>query len=148
MLVECMSLLHVKVISTGKKNARVYLLAMPKSPIEDIRIWHQGMTLAKHVYECTKNFPPEERYGLTAQMRRSALSIPSNIAEGSQRGTNKDFAHFLTIARGSWAELKTQIILARDLGYIPSENAEEIIQLIDSLARQLGSLHAVLASRV
>lgn len=85
-------------------------------PYQKLHIWGKAMLLAKKIYVITSQFPKQEIYGMTSQMRRAAVSIPSNIAEGSQRGTNKDFANFIGIARGSLAELETQFILARDIG--------------------------------
>lgn len=88
----------------------------------ELTVWQRAMRVVKQIYEITKGFPDEERYGLVAQMRRSAVSIPSNIAEGHTRQTKKEFKQFLAIARGSAAELQTQLMLARDLGYVTNEN--------------------------
>lgn len=95
-----------------------------------LEIWKDGIELSKIIYELTRNFPKEEIYGLTSQMRRAAISIPSNIAEGAGRDTNKDFAHFLTIAKGSSFELDSQLILAKELGYITEE---QLIPILDKL---------------
>lgn len=119
---------------------------MSKSPIENLRIWTEGIALVKMIYQYTSGFPKEEIYGLTAQMRRCAVSIPSNIAEGSQRGTDKDFAHFLVIARGSWAELKTQILLAKQLGYLPGGSEQNLLNAMENLGRQLGAFHTTLVA--
>ncbi len=78
-------------------------------------VWQKSIELVKIIYAITKRFPPSELYGLTSQMRRSSISIPSNIAEGKKRKTKKDFVQFLRIADGSAAELETQIIIAKDL---------------------------------
>jgi four helix bundle protein len=118
---------------------------MPRSPVENLRIWKHGVALAKNIYEHTKHFPKEEIYGLTSQMRRCAISIPSNIAEGSQRGTDKDFAHFLIIARGSCAELKTQIILSHEFGYLDKQSFDELLVELENIGRQLGSFHTTLS---
>ena len=80
--------------------------------------WQVGHELALEVYQATASFPPDERFGLTSQMRRSAASVPTNIAEGSGRGSEPDFARFLAIAVGSASELLYQVRLARDLGYL------------------------------
>lgn len=87
---------------------------------KDLEVWKQSIGLAKAVYEMTGSFPPSELYGLTAQMRRSAVSIPSNIAEGVARGTDKEFIHFLHIVLGSLAELHTQYILSPELQFTQS----------------------------
>lgn len=85
---------------------------------EGLQVWQEGMALAKDVYAVTASFPKEEMYGLTSQMRRAAVSVPSNIAEGAARGSKKEFLQFLVIARGSLMELETQILLSKDLGFI------------------------------
>ncbi len=84
----------------------------------DLQVWQEGMSLAKDIYAATASFPKEEAFGLTSQMRRSAVSVPSNIAEGAARGGKKEFLQFLVISRGSLLELETQIILAKDLGFV------------------------------
>ncbi|WP_323927964.1 four helix bundle protein [Aeromonas veronii] len=84
--------------------------------------WQQAMLLVKMVYDNTASFPREEMFGLTSQMRRAAVSIPSNIAEGAGRTGNKEFAHFLDIARGSLSELDTQIEIAMMLGYVSQDS--------------------------
>ncbi|MBI4092783.1 MAG: four helix bundle protein [Candidatus Kerfeldbacteria bacterium] len=84
---------------------------------KELRVWQKSIKLVTQVYEITKRFPDDEKYGLVIQMRRSAVSIPSNIAEGHMRTTNKDFKQFLSIARGSCAELETQVVIAAELGY-------------------------------
>lgn len=81
-------------------------------------VWKDAVALVHQVYEFSAAFPQDERFGLISQMRRSAISVPSNIAEGAARGSDKDFLRFLYIARGSLAELETQIIIATQLGYI------------------------------
>ena len=81
-------------------------------------VWKESVALVCRIYEISSRFPGDERFGLTSQMRRSAISIPSNIAEGAARGSDRDFLRFLYIARGSLAELETQIIIATQLGYI------------------------------
>ena len=91
------------------------------------------------IYKITNTFPPEEKFGLVSQIRRSAVSIPSNIAEGSKRGTDKDYAQFLRIAHGSGAELETQLLISKELGYIP-----EKVYLI--LERDLEETMSILAS--
>lgn len=82
---------------------------------KDLQVWQKGVDLAVALYELTNDFPKEELYGLTSQMRRASVSIASNIAEGRHRGTKSDFSHFLRMAHGSGAELETQIIIAKRL---------------------------------
>ena len=98
------------------------------------------MGLAKRLYALTRAFPSDERFGLVSQIRRAAVSVPSNIAEGQARGGKKEFAQFLYIAKGSLAELDTQIELAKEIGYIKESERGEIGQLIAELQRMLHSL--------
>ena len=98
------------------------------------------MDLAEAVYLGTAKFPPEERFGLTTQLRRGAVSIPSNIAEGQGRGAGEDFARFLRISRGVLQELDTQLILAVRLGYLPDEQYEAISNRIIEVAKLLNGL--------
>ena len=102
---------------------------------QDLRIWQTGIEVVKDVYILTKKFPKEELYGLTSQMRRSAVSIPSNIAEGFRRYHNKEYKQFLYIALGSCAELETQIIIANELDYINETNKTELIEKIKYICR-------------
>lgn len=121
-----------------------FMLAMH---YEKLQIWQKAMDLARRVYAHVKNFPKEEMYGLCSQMRRAAVSIPSNIAEGSQKGGNVEFAHFILISRGSLAELDTQLILSRDFGYISVADAASLRKEIDELSRMLHSFHSKLKTR-
>jgi len=102
---------------------------------KDLKIWQKGIEIVKDVYTITRSFPNEEMYGLTSQMRRSAVSIPSNVAEGFRRFHNKEFAQFLHIAFGSAAELETQLIIAEELKYFNSENNKEIFEKISHLSK-------------
>ena len=85
---------------------------------KDLRIWQEGIKLVKDIYKVTKDFPKEEVYSLSAQMRRAAISVPSNIAEGFRRQYKKEFRQFLNISLGSLAELETQLVIAGELGYL------------------------------
>ena len=89
---------------------------------KDLDVWKESMKLTKAIYSFTKTFPKEEIYGLVSQMRRTAVSIPSNIAEGAARESSKDFIRFLYISLGSLAELETQCFLAKDFNYINDSN--------------------------
>ncbi|MGH8025896.1 MAG: four helix bundle protein [Pseudoxanthomonas sp.] len=101
-------------------------------------VWKDSMRLARDIYRVSASFPDSERFGLTAQIRRCAVSVPSNIAEGAGRGTPKEYARHLRIARGSLMELDTQLWIARDLGFI--DNTSEVNQLIQRIAAMLNAL--------
>ena len=88
-----------------------------KRPHEDLTVWRQAMTLVEQVYACSAHYPDDERYGLTAQSRRAAVSVPSNIAEGAARRSTQEYVRFLSIARGSLSELDTQLQISERLGY-------------------------------
>lgn len=94
----------------------------------DLRVWQQAMELAVQVYRLTEKFPKHELYGLTGQIRRAAISIPSNIAEGKGRRTDRDFSSFLFRARGSLLELETQVQLARRLEYFSEQDAAALLK--------------------
>ncbi|MDX1583946.1 MAG: four helix bundle protein [Thermoanaerobaculia bacterium] len=114
----------------------------------DLRVWSESLRLVLNVYELSSMFPPAERYGLTAQMRRAAISVPSNIAEGHQRDSTKDFLRYLSIARGSLGELETQIELSQMLGYLDEVSRGEHLELIGHINRQLRALQATLRRRL
>ncbi len=97
----------------------------------NLEVWKRAISLAERIYMITKSFPADERFALTDQIRRAVISVPSNIAEGSGRQTPKDFANFLSIARGSLAEIDAQLVVAQRLGYVPDINdvTNEIVQL-------------------
>ncbi len=119
--------------------------AKPKH-YKELLVWQKGMTLAKIVYRLTSRFPQEERYGLISQMRRAAISVPSNIAEGqARRGTN-EFLQFLSIAEGSLAELDTQLALSVELGFTPQVEVEPALKEIDELQKMLVALKRKLSS--
>src|SRR5574343_265983 len=91
-----------------------------------LKIWEMSTQLAIDLYRVTKAFPKDEMYGLTSQMRRSVVSIPSNIAEGSKRSTKKDFKSFLVIAHGSGAEFETQLFIAKEVGYLQENDYNQL----------------------
>ena len=103
----------------------------------ELIVWQRSMQLANAIYDATGKFPKDELFGLTSQMRRASVSVASNIAEGSQRGGKKEFVQFLTIARGSLAELLTQPILAQNRNIITNEAYQLIYGLIDEVSRML-----------
>ncbi|MBQ1196041.1 MAG: four helix bundle protein [Clostridia bacterium] len=107
---------------------------------EQLNVWQKAMDLTVEIYSLTKHFPREELYGITNQMRRAAVSIPSNIAEGHSRNSQKEFLKFLCIAKGSNAELFTQLLICERIGYISSSNIKPIKQLSQEIARMLTSL--------
>ena len=108
-------------------------------PHERLEAWKFSMELAKAVYEMTANFPAEERYGLAQQMRRAAVSIPSNLAEGAGRNGAKEYIHFIGISRGSLAELETQMQLSVMLGFTTADHAA--FDLADRAGKLLTGLH-------
>ena len=109
-----------------------------RNSYRDLIVWQKGMLLCKEVYLLTKNFPKEEIYGLTSQIRRCAVSIPSNIAEGKGRGRDKEFVRFLRISLGSLYELNTQLELSHNLNYI--KNIDTIFDLSFEIEKMLNAL--------
>jgi len=99
-------------------------------------LWQKSHKLVLTIYDITKKFPKDELFGLTSQIRRAAVSIPSNIVEGKARGSNKEYRRFLLMSRGSLEEVKYQILLAKDLQYIDENNYKEVL----SLAKEVGKL--------
>jgi four helix bundle protein len=107
---------------------------------KDLKVWQKAYQLCITIYKITKHFPKEEQYGLTSQIRRSAVSVPSNIAEGYGRKTTQEYMQSLYIAYGSHCELETQIMLSKDLGYIKSDDFQELQQNIGDVERMLKAL--------
>ena len=106
---------------------------------KNLHIWQEGITLARRIYEVTSHFPANEKFGIVSQMTRAAVSIPSNIAEGAGRNSNKDFVHFLSIAIGSIFELHTQITICEQIGYVTAEEAKELDEQTFTLQQQIYS---------
>ena len=106
----------------------------------DLIVWKKGMELAKNVYLVTEEFPKSEIYGLTNQLRRAAISVPSNIAEGHSRHSTAEFSHFLRISLGSLAELDTQLILSKELDYIPQDTLNQFNDRISDLRKMIHAL--------
>ena len=106
----------------------------------ELIVWQKAMILPRLIYRLTQELPSEERFGLTSQMRRAAVSIPSNIAEGQARRGSKEFIQFIAQAEGSLAELDTQLTLATDLGYLAQPMSGEASALIEELCRMLNAL--------
>ncbi|MBU0759913.1 MAG: four helix bundle protein [Candidatus Omnitrophica bacterium] len=107
---------------------------------KDLKIWRKGIEIVKDTYGLTESFPDKELYGLTSQMRKAAVSLPSNIAEGFKRYHNKEYKQFLHIALGSAAELETQFIIAQELDYINKEELENISEKLDHLSKMITAL--------
>jgi four helix bundle protein len=109
----------------------------------DLRVWQAAMDLVEQIYLLTQQFPKHEMYGLASQMQRAAISIPSNIAEGHTRAHSKEYLHHLSIARGSLAELQTQLEIALRLKYCAAEEITQLSMQADSLGKQLYTLRSV-----
>lgn len=114
----------------------------------DLLVWQKGMALAKQVYVLTKSFPVDERFGMVAQMRRAAVSVPSNIAEGQARHGKKEFVQFLSHAQGSLAELDTQLQLAVEVGVVEDLNTKASTSLVGELQRMISSLRRKIEDRL
>lgn len=106
----------------------------------DLIVWQKSIELVVAVYKLTEKFPKTELYGLTSQIRRAAVSIPSNIAEGRCRGSRKDFRHFLLNAFGSGAELETQIVIAKRLGYCQDIESKDTDKLLNEVMKMLNKI--------
>jgi four helix bundle protein len=113
----------------------------------DLKVWQLSRQLVKDVYTLTANFPREEMYGLISQMRRAAVSIPSNIAEGHSRRGIGDYISFVSIAIGSLAELETQIILSQDLGFADTTKTQNLLEQLSELQRMIYGLRQSLEER-
>jgi four helix bundle protein len=105
-----------------------------------LRVWQLGIEIVKEIYRLTENFPKKEVYRLTSEIRRSVISIPSNIAEGFRRYHNKEYRQFLFVALGSCAELETQIIIAKELSYINEDDKVKVLEKSDHLSRMISNL--------
>ena len=121
---------------------------MSISSFRDLTVWQLGMQLAEQVYRLTVDFPKSETYGLSSQMRRSAVSIPSNIAEGQGRDSTKEFLHFLAIAFGSICELETQLLIANRFNYISDEDLQAILVTLTSTSKTTRGLQKALRSKL
>ena len=117
----------------------------PVKSHKDLRVWRLYMALAKDIYGLVERFPKKEEYRLTGQIIRAVISIPANIAEGNARGTRKDYAHFISIARGSAAELETLLLLAQDVELAPASVFKEPLERTNEIARMLNGLRRSLS---
>ena len=114
---------------------------------KDLTVWQKSMDLVVLVYKLMEQLPKEERYSLCDQIRRSAVSIPSNIAEGKSRNSIKEYKQFVGIAKGSAAELETQLLICERIGYLDKEELSEVMGLLDEVSKMLAKLNNVLAPR-
>ena len=135
---------ETKEILDQRPARTVPLFAAKVGGYKDLLVWRKGIGLVKEIYRMTKPFPADERFGLVSQMRRAALSIPSNIAEGQARKTTGEFVQFLSQAEGSLAELDTQLILAVELGYNNTTQVASATGLVSELKRMLNALRGAL----
>ena len=106
----------------------------------DLQVWQRSMTLATEIYKISKEFPKDEAYGLTSQMRRCAISVPSNMAEGYGRNSTNEYLHFLRIATGSLYELQTQMEISMNLHYLNRDKFDKLYELSREIERMLSSL--------
>jgi four helix bundle protein len=109
-------------------------------PHQKLEAWLKAVEFVTDIYKNTEHFPKEERYGLTSQIRRAAISIPANIAEGAGRYSNKEFAHFLSNAQGSASELETELIIANRLGYLDETSYSQLIERLERIGRLITGL--------
>ena len=114
---------------------------------KDLEVWQVAMRLVRECYVLTRAFPDTERFGLTNQLRRAAVSVPSNIAEGHGRGSPKSFLQYLWIANGSLAEVETQVLLSIDLEFVSQDEASSVVDLIQQVGRMLTGLRRSIDSQ-
>jgi four helix bundle protein len=122
-------------------------VSMPSS-FKDLRVWQEALKFVVEIYRTTARFPRHELYGLSQQLRRAAVSIPSNIAEGKGHRSDREFGHFLFHARGSLLEVQTQIMIAQELQYLRVEEGQALLASADAIGRSLNSLINSLRERV
>lgn len=111
---------------------------------KDLEIWKMSRTFCSDIYEITSYFPDSEKFGLTNQLRRAAVSVPSNIAEGCSRNSNKDFSRFLEIAIGSIYEIETQLLISSDLGFIKNHSLEKLLDELNSITKMTSKFKSTL----
>lgn len=115
---------------------------------KDLIVWQKSILLVKQLYKLTGIFPSEEKFGLISQLRRAAVSVPSNIAEGQARRTTADFIHFVSNAEGSLAEVETQLIIAVELSFCSQAQADTCYSLIVEIRKMLNALRRSLANKI
>ena len=117
-------------------------------PHESLEVWQKAVEFVVMIYERTKSFPSDERFGLTSQVRRAAVSIPANIAEGAARQSDKEFCHFTAIAQGSCSEVETELLIANKLGFLSQSEYIELKTEADSIGRMLVGLSKHLKKKI
>lgn len=122
---------EIRVVSEEKRVARYY---------RDLLVWQKAFDFASDIYDATSTFPKDEIYGLTSQIRRASVSIASNIAEGAARNSTKEFLHFISITKGSLAEIETQLLLSERRNYLASESLNDLLKQTDEISRMLTGL--------
>ncbi|MGE3623129.1 MAG: four helix bundle protein [Bdellovibrionales bacterium] len=121
---------------------------MTVNSYRDLEVWQKSVDMVARIYEATKLFPREELYTLTSQIRRAAISIPSNIAEGRGKRSTRDFMRYISIACGSLAELETQLVIAGKLGYLPAHQLDPLFDELARIGRMLNGMLAGLEKRL
>ena len=111
---------------------------------KDLKFWQLSRTFCKDIYIVTKSFPDDEKFGLISQLRRASISIPSNIAEGTSRVSNKDFKRFLRISLGSCYEIETQLLISFDLGFIENSELENLNNTLQQIIRMMSKFNSSL----
>ncbi len=111
---------------------------------KDLKFWQLSRTFCKEIYQTTDQFPESEKFGLVSQLRRAAVSVPSNIAEGASRNSNKDFNRFLMISLGSCYEIETQLLLSCDLGFIDTKDLEKLTNTLHQIIKMMSRFSSTL----
>ena len=124
------------------------VINMKSSDFKDLRVWQHSMAICKDIYKILRLLPIEERFALADQIRRCTISVPSNIAEGQRRGSDKEFLHFLSISRGSLAELHTQLLLCINLEYVSESEITPIINELEEIDKMLNGLMQSISRRL
>ena len=114
---------------------------------KDLIVWQKSMDLVEMIYRLIKKLPGDEKYSLSDQMRRAAVSIPSNIAEGKSRNSKREYKWFIGVAKGSLAELETQLLICERIGYLKKEDLNEVMRLLDEVSKMLVKLSISLAPK-
>lgn len=117
-------------------------------PHEKLEVWNNSVEMVVLIYKMTECFPKEEKFGLTSQIRRAAVSVPANIAEGAARKSSKEFSQFLSIAQGSTSELETELLIAHRLGYLNEDCYQQLRNSLDSIGRMITGLAQHLKNKI